>query len=72
MTSIMKNIHMGTVTIQDVARADRRAARLDEIERHGRPVEGRTAPFRCRKRYDRNEYRRIDNNINILEDYYDY
>ncbi len=46
------------ITQKDFLTANRRAARLEEIEAHGRPVQLRTMTHRSKKVYDRNKFKR--------------
>ncbi|MBQ7517086.1 MAG: hypothetical protein IJU13_01490, partial [Bacteroidales bacterium] len=46
------------ITQKDFLTANRRAARLEEIEAHGRPVQMRTMTHRSKKVYDRKRFKR--------------
>lgn len=46
------------ITVNDFILANRRAARQEEIEAHGRPVQARTMIHKSRKVYDRNRAKR--------------
>ncbi|MCM1502741.1 MAG: hypothetical protein NC115_08780 [Bacteroidales bacterium] len=46
------------ITEADFLLANRRAARQEEIETHGRQVQMRTMPHKSRKVYDRNRLKR--------------
>ena len=46
------------ITQKDFLIANRRAARLEEIEAHGRPIQMRTMTHRSKKVYDRNRIKR--------------
>ena len=46
------------ITQKDFLTANRRAARLEEIEAHGRPIQLRTMTHRSKKVYDRNRIKR--------------
>ena len=46
------------ITEADFMLANRRAARLEEIAEHGRPVSMRTALHKSKKVYDRNRMKR--------------
>ena len=50
-----KKLH---ITEADFMLANRRAARLEEIEQHGRPVSFRKALHRSKKRYDRKKMKK--------------
>ena len=43
--------------------ANRRAARLEEIAEHGRPVSFRKAVHKSKKVYDRNRLKRLEHKI---------
>ena len=43
--------------------ANRRAARLEEIAEHGRPVSFRKAVHKSKKVYDRKRFKRLEQNI---------
>lgn len=47
------------ITEADFLLANRRAARLEEIRAHGRPVQTRTMLHKSRKLYDRKRSKRI-------------
>lgn len=47
------------ITEADFMLANRRAARIEEIERHGRPVTFRKAIHKSKKVYDRKRDRKI-------------
>jgi len=47
------------ITEKDYIKAQRRAARLEEIESHGKPVSLRSALHKSVKAYDRNRLKRI-------------
>ena len=46
------------ITQEDYLKANRRAARQEEIESHGHPVRGRAMVHRSKKVYDRNRMKR--------------
>lgn len=48
------------ITQADFMKANRRAARLEEIEAHGKPVHFRTLLHKSKKAYDRNRLKRQD------------
>jgi len=50
------------ITEADFMLANRRAARMEEISRHGRPVSYRTALHKSKKVYDRKRLKRTDIN----------
>jgi len=47
------------ITEDDYLKANRRAARLEEIAAHGKPVRLRTVLHKSRKAYDRNRMKRV-------------
>ncbi len=47
------------ITEDDYLKANRRAARLEEIALHGKPVKLRTVLHKSRKAYDRKRYKTI-------------
>jgi len=47
------------ITEEDYLKANRRAARLEEIAAHGKPVKLRSVLHKSRKVYDRNRYKII-------------
>lgn len=49
----MKNEFIASFGEKDYVKAMRRASRLEEIERHGRQVEGRSQVFKSKKKYTR-------------------
>lgn len=53
----MKNKKL-RITESDFMLANRRAARLEEIEAHGRPVHSRTMIHKSKKVYDRKRLKR--------------
>ena len=46
------------ITLEDFILANRRAARTEEIERHGHPVHSRRMIHKSKKVYDRNRMKR--------------
>ena len=50
------------ITEADYMLAQRRAARMEEISEHGRPVSMRTALHKSKKVYDRKRLKRTDIN----------
>lgn len=46
------------ITLEDFILANRRAARMEEIERHGHPVQSRRMVHKSKKTYDRNRLKR--------------
>ena len=50
------------ITEADFMLANRRAARMEEISEHGRPVSMRTALHKSKKVYDRKRLKRTDIN----------
>lgn len=54
---VMKNKKL-RISQADFMLANRRAARLEEIEAHGRPVEARTMLHKSKKVYDRKKEKR--------------
>ncbi|MCQ2143303.1 MAG: hypothetical protein MJY56_04460 [Bacteroidales bacterium] len=46
------------ITLKDFVKANKRAARLEEIQSHGRPVEIWTITHKSKKAYDRNRLKR--------------
>lgn len=44
---------------KEVTRAQRRAARLEEIAEHGKPVSFRSAVYKSKKAYDRKRLKRM-------------
>lgn len=46
------------ITHEDYLKANRRAARQEEIESHGHPVQGRAMVHKSKKVYDRNRMKR--------------
>ena len=46
------------ITQEDFILANRRAARMEEIERHGRQVQSRRMVHKSKKTYDRNRLKR--------------
>ncbi len=46
------------ITLEDFIRANRKAARQEEIERHGRQVQSRRMVHKSKKTYDRNRLKR--------------
>ena len=46
------------ITLEDFILANRRAARMEEIERHGHPVQSRRMIHKSKKTYDRNRIKR--------------
>lgn len=48
------------ITEADFILANRRAARLEEIEHHGRPITFRNAIHKSRKAYDRKRNKKIE------------
>ena len=46
------------ITLEDFILANRRAARVEEIERHGHPVQSRRMVHKSKKTYDRNRIKR--------------
>ena len=48
------------ITEADFILANRRAARLEEIEQHGRPITFRKAIHKSRKAYDRKRSKKIE------------
>ena len=48
------------ITEADFILANRRAARLEEIEQHGRPITVRKAIHKSRKAYDRKRNKKIE------------
>ena len=46
------------ITEKDFIFANRRAARMEEIERHGHPVQSRRMVHKSKKTYDRNRIKR--------------
>ena len=55
---LKKNQKKLRITEKDFLRANRRAARLEEIEAHGRPVSFREAIHKSKKVYDRKALKR--------------
>lgn len=53
MAKNKKPVVVGTITESDYLKAQRRAARLEEIALHGRPVSFRKAVHRSKKTYSR-------------------
>ena len=51
------------ITEADFMLAKRRAARLEEIAEHGRPVSFRKAVHKSKKVYDRNRLKRLEHKI---------
>ena len=49
------------ITQADFMKSNRHAARLEEIELHGKPVRFRTLLHKSKKAYDRNRLKREDN-----------
>ena len=47
------------ITEEDFLLANRRAARMEEIEAHGRPVSMRSALHKSKKVYDRKRLKRL-------------
>jgi len=47
------------ITEDDYLKANRRAARLEEIAAHGKPVKLRSVLHKSRKAYDRRRYKTI-------------
>jgi len=47
------------ITENDYLKANRRAARLEEIESHGKPVRMRAVLHKSRKAYDRKRFKAI-------------
>lgn len=52
------------ITLEDFILANRKAARMEEIERHGRQVQTRRIVHRSKKTYDRNRPKRA-----VINDY---
>jgi len=48
------------ITEQDYLKANRRAARLEEIEAHGKPVRFRAILHKSRKTYDRHRLKPVN------------
>ena len=48
------------ITEQDYLKANRRAARLEEIEAHGKPVRFRSILHKSRKAYDRHRLKPVN------------
>ncbi len=48
------------ITVADYMLAQRRAARLEEIALHGKPVSMRSVKHKSKKLYDRKRLRRVD------------
>lgn len=48
------------ITVADYMLAQRRAARLEEIALHGKPVSMRSVKHKSKKIYDRKRLRRVD------------
>lgn len=46
------------ITLKDFILANRRAARMEEIERHGHPIQSRRMVHKSKKTYDRNRIKR--------------
>lgn len=46
------------ITLKDFILANRRAARMEEIERHGHPIQPRRMVHKSKKTYDRNRIKR--------------
>ncbi|MBP3343409.1 MAG: hypothetical protein IKK23_09315 [Bacteroidales bacterium] len=46
------------ITLKDFILANRRAARMEEIERHGHPIQSRRIVHKSKKTYDRNRIKR--------------
>lgn len=46
------------ITLEDFILANRKAARKEEIERHGRQVQSRRMVHKSKKTYDRNRLKR--------------
>ena len=46
------------ITLEDFILANRKAARMEEIERHGRQVQSRRMVHKSKKTYDRNRLKR--------------
>lgn len=46
------------ITLKDFILANRRAARMEEIERHGHPIQSRRMIHKSKKTYDRNRIKR--------------
>ena len=46
------------ITLEDFILANRRAARMEEIERHGHPVQSRRMVHKSKKTYDRNRLKK--------------
>jgi len=59
-----KKMKMLRITEADFMLANRRAARMEEIAGHGRPVSFRTALHKSKKVYDRKKEKRAGVNLN--------
>ena len=46
------------ITLEDFILANRRAARMEKIEKHGHPVQSRRMVHKSKKTYDRNRLKR--------------
>ena len=46
------------ITLKDFILANRRAARMEEIKRHGHPIQSRRIVHKSKKTYDRNRIKR--------------
>lgn len=55
----MKKTRVIHITEQDFIKANRRAARLEEIEAHGKLISGRKMIHRSKKIYDRKRDKKI-------------
>ena len=53
------------ITEQDFIKANRRAARLEEIAEHGKPVSLRSVKHRSKKAYDRKKLKQQDEEAGI-------
>ena len=51
------------ITEAEFMLANRRAARLEEIAEHGRPVSFRKAVYKSKKVYDRNRLKRLEHKL---------
>ena len=63
LLSVRKKRKKLRITEADFMLANRRAARLEEIAEHGRPVSFRKAVHKSKKVYDRKRLKRLEQNI---------
>ena len=59
MKSMKKQMELH-ITVADFMLANRRAARQEEIEQHGKPVSFRKALKKSKKIYDRKRFKKVE------------